>query len=239
MDQESVARKWLRGTGIEIGAFTTPIPGIRPYYVDRFRQFANQDCRADVFADAASLPFRAGSLDYVATSHVLEHTANPVAALCEWNRVLRPGGILYTIVPDRRYTWDHRRPPTSWAHFLEDYRRGTTDCDLTHVDDFVDKVDWATFSPETKPEDVPAQMRQLKNGYESAIARGSIINIHFHVFEPENTVELFEKLASSPLTRLGLEIVETAERFPDENPIGFLVVARAAGRRPSFFERLS
>ncbi|MGH7804708.1 MAG: methyltransferase domain-containing protein, partial [Candidatus Binatia bacterium] len=86
MDQESVARKWLRGVGVEVGAFTTPIPGIQPFYVDKFRRFANQECRADVFADGASLPFRSGSLDYVATSHVLEHTANPIAALCEWHR---------------------------------------------------------------------------------------------------------------------------------------------------------
>jgi SAM-dependent methyltransferase len=231
MDQESVARKWLTGKGIEIGAFTTPIPGIRPYYVDRFRRFANVDCHADVFADGAQLPFRTGSLDYVATSHVLEHTANPIAALCEWRRVLRVGGILYVVVPDKRYTWDHRRATTSWQHMLEDYRRRTTDCDETHVDEFLDNVDWPTYSPQTKPEEVDAERTRRKNGYRSNIARRAIINIHFHVFDPENTVTLFENLSANPLTRLGLSIVATAERFPDENPNGFLVVARATERR--------
>ena len=108
--EEKVAR-WIGPgkIGVEIGAFKSPIPGLapRPIYVDRFRDYAGARCLADYYGDATELPFRDNSLDYVVTSHVLEHVPNPVKALAEWYRVLRPGGIIYCLVPDRRYTWDH------------------------------------------------------------------------------------------------------------------------------------
>ena len=58
------------------------------------------------------------SYDFVAASHVLEHTANPLRALQEWKRVLRPGGALLVLVPrDRQkmmiWTTDARSLPSS------------------------------------------------------------------------------------------------------------------------------
>ena len=221
--------KWLnRGKGIEIGAFKTPIEGIQPYYVDKFRKFANERCLADIFSDPVYLPFHANSLDYVASSHVLEHMANPVAAICEWYRVLRPGGIMYMVVPDRRYTWDHDRQLTSCDHLLDDYFRGMTDCDATHIDDFVDHVDWLQYAPDTALEDVPAKKAVRKKAYHEAVSAGRIINIHFHVFEPSNLMELFKRLTLHPKTGLQLSIVDHEERFPSKSPNGFLIVARKA-----------
>src|SRR5471032_2472484 len=74
--EEKVAR-WIGPgkIGVEIGAFKSPIPGLapRPIYVDRFRDYAGERCLADYYGDATELPFRDNSLDYVVTSHVLEH----------------------------------------------------------------------------------------------------------------------------------------------------------------------
>src|SRR4051812_37190468 len=89
----------LRGRGIEIGAHGRPIPGIKAYYVDRVREFEGTKCPVHVLADGAQLPFRDSSLDYVASSHVLEHLANPAGAILEWYRAVKPGGILYMIIP--------------------------------------------------------------------------------------------------------------------------------------------
>ena len=55
---------------MEIGAFTRPIPGIRPTYVDRFATYADQATLADYFGDACDLPYYDDSLDFVASSHV-------------------------------------------------------------------------------------------------------------------------------------------------------------------------
>ncbi len=223
--EEKVAR-WIGPgkIGVEIGAFKSPVPGLdpKPIYVDRFRDYAGERCLADYYGDATELPFRDHALDYVITSHVLEHVANPVMALAEWYRVLRPGGIIYCLVPDRRYTWDHGRALTPVAHLLDDFTRGTTVVDGTHIDDFVDGVDWSTYSPATPAADVPTKKVELKKIYHGAVNSGNEINIHFHVFEPSNLVELFEQLRP----RFPWQVVDQAERFPANNPIGVLAVVR-------------
>ncbi|HEY5551003.1 MAG TPA: methyltransferase domain-containing protein, partial [Opitutaceae bacterium] len=147
MENTDIVPRYLAGSGVEIGAFKTPIPGIRPVYVDRFANYAGEPTHADFYGDACELPFHDSSLRYVASSHVLEHVANPFAALAEWFRVLKHGGCIYMVVPDRRRTFDHARPLTDVAHMLADFRNGTTQSDATHIDDFVHGVDWRTFSP--------------------------------------------------------------------------------------------
>src|SRR3954463_13199512 len=52
------------------------------------------------------------SYDFVLSSHSLEHVANPVKALLEWKRVLKPGGILILILPKKESTFDHKRDYT-------------------------------------------------------------------------------------------------------------------------------
>lgn len=222
---EKVAR-WLRPPkiGVEIGAFKTPVPGIEPFYVDRFAEYAGEPCLADFLGDATTLPFRDNSLDYVVSSHVLEHVANPVAALAEWYRVLRPGGIIYLVVPDRRYTWDHARPLTTVDHLLEDFERGATPFEATHIDEFVTGIDWSTYSPATASADVPRKKAELMSVYHDSVQAGREINIHFHVFEPSNLDALVARLTTWPRTRFHWQIVDRAERFPADNPNGYLLV---------------
>lgn len=55
--------------------------------------------------DVTRLPmFEDASVDLIYACHVLEHVQRPgtFSALLEWNRVLRPGGVLRIAVPD----WD-------------------------------------------------------------------------------------------------------------------------------------
>jgi ubiquinone/menaquinone biosynthesis C-methylase UbiE len=47
-----------------------------------------------VQAQAAQLPFPAGAIDVVVGRGVLHHLPDPVTALAEWRRVLRPGGAV-------------------------------------------------------------------------------------------------------------------------------------------------
>lgn len=49
-------------------------------------------------ASAESLPFREASFDCVCSMGVVHHTPDPVAALAEFHRVLRPGGRLILMV---------------------------------------------------------------------------------------------------------------------------------------------
>jgi SAM-dependent methyltransferase len=228
MTHDQKVRRWIGPnlTGVEIGAFKYPVPGITPFYVDCFTEFGTETVAADFYGHACLLPFYNNSLDYVVASHVLEHVANPVAALAEWYRVLRPGGLIYLVVPDRRFTWDRPRAPTSVEHLLEDFTRGTTACDVTHVDDFAFGVDWATFSPNTPVAQIAAQREDLARGMHYAVARGEQVNIHFHVFEPDPLFALLEKLRTWPATRFRWQVVDGAERFPDGKADGIFVAIR-------------
>ncbi len=149
---EKIAR-WLPPRtgllGCEIGAGASPIPGLdpAPIYVDCFKAFGAAPNPADYYGHACSLPFHDHTLDYVVASHVLEHVANPVAALAEWYRVVRPGGLLYLVVPNRRAAWDRDRELTPVAHLLDDFVAGTTARDTTHIDEFAASRPAASSSP--------------------------------------------------------------------------------------------
>jgi SAM-dependent methyltransferase len=112
MTNEEKTKQWIveLGKGIEIGAWLNPLPNIEPIYVDLFEEFAGQKCNVDILSEPTDLPFENGQLDYVASSHVIEHIANPIRALVEWTRITRHNGILYLVIPDRKFTWERNRP---------------------------------------------------------------------------------------------------------------------------------
>ncbi|MFA5262654.1 MAG: methyltransferase domain-containing protein [Opitutaceae bacterium] len=236
MTHEEKVSRWLREPGVEIGAFRTPIMGVNSVYIDRFKEYAGQPCLFDYLGDATQLPIKDNSINYVATSHVLEHVANPILALKEWCRVLRHGGIIYMVVPDKRFTWDRNRGTTSVAHMIEDYEKGTPVSDPTHIDDFVDNIVWSEFSPSTPPDRVQIERDAQKSGYWHAVNNKQEINIHFHVFDPESIKELVGTLRNYDPETFDWELVDFAERFPFSNPNGILCVIRV---KKSFGQRLS
>ncbi len=236
MTHEEKIAQWIgRGKiGVEVGAGGKPVPGLEPraIQVDCFKTFGTDTCEADYYGHACALPFHDHSLDYVLASHVLEHVANPIVALEEWYRVVRPGGIIYLIVPNRLAAFDRNRALTTIDHFFADYRAGTTACDATHIDEFTEGVDWSLYHPDTAPEAVAAARAQLARGLHETVARGDDINIHFHTFEPSNLRELLESLArptaaaDASAARLHWEIVDFADGFPAASPNGVLAILR-------------
>ncbi len=57
--------------------------------------------------------------DYAIASHVIEHVPNVLGWLRGIHDVLRPGGILNLAIPDRRYTFDLRRHPSTLGELVE------------------------------------------------------------------------------------------------------------------------
>ena len=49
--------------------------------------------------DATNLSFADGSIDRLIAAHILEHIPEPHKVLCEWARVIKPGGILSLVLP--------------------------------------------------------------------------------------------------------------------------------------------
>ena len=51
----------------------------------------------------AALPFRDAAFDVIVGQHAVEHLTDVGVALCEWKRLLKPGGRLALATPNARY----------------------------------------------------------------------------------------------------------------------------------------
>lgn len=65
-------------------------------------RFLRQNLKFTCIDPLASLPFSDASFDTVLSFQVFEHVANVDHYLCEIYRVLRPGGVLVLVTPDRK-----------------------------------------------------------------------------------------------------------------------------------------
>lgn len=79
--------------------------------------------------------------DFVISSHCLEHIANPLKAIEEWLRVLKPNGLLLIVVPKKQACFDHKRQYTTFDHIKADYNNQTTESDLTHLEEILELHD--------------------------------------------------------------------------------------------------
>lgn len=144
----------------------------------------------------ASLP--AHSYDVVLSSHVIEHFANPLAALAAWRRVLAPEGWVLMIAPHRAGTFDHRRPVTSLEHLVEDHENGIGESDLTHLEETLRLHDRSRDADRSPREEWEAARR------DNAQTR----LLHHHVFDSTTLVQL--------LDRAGVRVQQLVVRHPHD-----------------------
>ena len=86
------------------------------------RELVGTALPVDVVAPAWRLPFADGSLQYVLTSHVIEHCFDVIGTVNEWLRLVEPGGLVYAIVPHKERTFDKERPRTPLRELLDRHR---------------------------------------------------------------------------------------------------------------------
>ena len=197
--REDLARRYLRGTGLEIGALTTPLrlpPGVSARYVDRLprdelvalegpelrRAGIDPERIVDVdhVADGSTLDgIDDESADFVIACHVLEHVPDPVAGLENLVRVVRDDGTVLIVLPDGRLTFDRHRALTSTGHVLRDHTSGPQVSERDHY------LEWAR---DIEGLDGAAAARRASE-FERDDARH-----HFHVWDLERFLELLNHL---------------------------------------------
>jgi SAM-dependent methyltransferase len=176
--------RYLRGSGIEIGALQSPL-ALRPdtyvRYADRLTlaqaraHYPELDSLAlvdpSIISDAAALcPVAEQSVDFVIANHVLEHLIDPLAALGEWLRVVRPGGYVYVAVPEHTNPLDRLRQVTELGHLIDDFkhRAKRKKFDREHYREWV-----ASTRPDLSEEQrAKCESELVSQGYA----------IHFHMF---------------------------------------------------------
>jgi predicted SAM-dependent methyltransferase len=124
--------------GLEIGPFDKPLVDrstARVHYIDYFdvenlRKKAIKNANRNennvveldyVLKGRQISEVVTNKYDYVVASHVLEHIPNLFGWLRDITLVLNPGGLIFAIVPDCRYTFDLCRPKTSIGELLENH----------------------------------------------------------------------------------------------------------------------
>jgi SAM-dependent methyltransferase len=128
------------------------------------------------------MPISEATYDVVLASHVLEHVANPLRALQEWNRVLRSNGTILAIVPCKWRNFDRKREFTSFEHILEDFERNVSEDDLTHIDEILSFHDL----------DLDPLAGSLAEFKERCAKNASVRAMHHHVFSPETLIAVFD-----------------------------------------------
>jgi SAM-dependent methyltransferase len=143
-----------RGTGVEVGSLNKRLPlAANVLYLDvrkttELRELYRNDGRVShigqvhLVAHGGRYPFiDDNAFDFVVSSHVLEHTCNPPRQIEEWLRIVRPGGIVYMIVPDKRFCFDRRREATPLEHFVDEFECDTESITEDHYRDYIVNTD--------------------------------------------------------------------------------------------------
>lgn len=171
--------------------------------------------------------------DYVIASHVIEHIPDTIGWLEDLTHVLRVGGILSLVIPDKRYCFDINRSLTEISDLVDGNLRQLRQPSFRQAFDFYSKaiggtVDTAAVWAGTA--DYSLAVRQDFADPDAAaleacrhmLVSDEFVDVHCHVFTPELFLRLIEKLA-----RLDLIDYEVAAFHPTElNDFEFYVSLR-------------
>lgn len=135
--ESELAHRLLDGMrGIEIGGAAHNAFGLDTWNVDlashldpaaekyglEQRRMCGEIMPVDVVAPGDQLPFRDDGLDFVISSHVIEHFFDPIAALKEWARVST--AYIFVICPQRDALGSDRAKPITPLDELLDRHAG-------------------------------------------------------------------------------------------------------------------
>jgi len=203
--------KFCTGFGLEIG------PGSKSYtkvestiYLDKYPTREKVGERTFLTADTIEIPIKENTFDYIFSAHCLEHVPNTIKVLKEWIRVLKPGGILFLVLPHGERTFDRGRKMTTLEHHVLDYKNKANHTDSTH---------WEEIEKYCIPqEDHPWKEKALRpDGSWDFPWLADIGVLHYHVWSEVEIGKLLKYLGGEIL----LSIPEVSDRKDS-----FMVVAR-------------
>ncbi|MFA6253931.1 MAG: glycosyltransferase [Candidatus Paceibacterota bacterium] len=197
--REEIARQYLIGEGIEIGALHQPLKldqsRARVHYVDYLDQEGLKKVYPEINSDSITTPeiiakaedlspIADSSQDFVIANHLLEHVSNPVEALSEFYRVTKKeGGIVFLTLPNSRSCFDSAREITRSQHFRDDFDLNNSErkvVDLGHY------LDWAINVLKIQNIDEANRIAHELS------AKG--YPIHFHVFSYQSAIDFINSL---------------------------------------------
>lgn len=136
-----------------------------------------------IIADATNLKcIEDNKYDFCISSNNLEHIANPIKAVSEFERITKKDGLLLILVPCKELCFDHRRQVTPFEHLMDDFLNNTDENDLSHLDEILELHDFEMDAGVTSKEQF--KQRALNNFDNRCL--------HHHVFDEELLNKIFE-----------------------------------------------
>jgi hypothetical protein len=205
---------------LEVGALDDPMfpqaDGLRVRYLDWFSRdelvarhpnrtgIVNVDyaVKSKRFADAV-----AGQFDLIVANHVIEHIPDPITWLQQLSALAFPGGCLFLSVPDKRFTFDYLRQPSTIVQLLRAHEEDLERADVWQVLDarlFHRPLKIGDFANGCPPrEKLVGRRSDLRCALESArkAATNSYANVHCFVYTPysfEHILECLHEVAFIP-----------------------------------------
>ena len=152
------------------------------------------------------------TFDAVIASHVVEHVPDPVGWLQHLSSVLKPGGTVGLVIPDKRFTFDHNRRVSETADLIDAHVRRATVASYAQLYDFHTRalpVDTAALW--NGDGDYVGQVRSddlRREAYAGCVAlrdEGRYVDVHCHTFTPDSFITTMEDLVHLGLLDLAIE----------------------------------
>ena len=240
--------------GFEAGALMTPLAtktgngvtyvdrlstaGLHAYFADDPEFDGNRVVEVDVvIAEGSSLAeamHGRGPFDYAIASHVIEHVPDLTGWLSELADLVRVGGQLLLLVPDKRYTFDYLRDLSSTADVVDAFVEGRKKPSPGRV--FEHFALGATVDAATAcAGDIDPRALERYGGVAAALdlgprshRDGTYVDTHCWVVTPQRFLEVLGDLAELGILRWKLALF--ADTRPDEVDFGVVL------ERASYFE---
>lgn len=230
------AHRYISGSGLEIGALNRPLDVPDDARVSQVDRMSVADLRrhypemeqldlpeVDIVDDGETLATVAdGSQDFIIANHFLEHTGDPIGTIGNHLSKLKPGGVLFYAVPDKRYSFDFRRPITPLEHMVRDHEEGPQGSRAQHYEE------WARYVAVTDEE-------RAADGFEELVQQrareldAADYSIHTHTWDQASFLALI--LLCRERLDAGLEIEAAAQ-----HGLELVVVLRKSGAWPAASE---
>ncbi|HEV7912217.1 MAG TPA: methyltransferase domain-containing protein [Albitalea sp.] len=143
--------------------------------------------------EAHRLPVPAQSCDFIFSSHVLEHLANPIGHIEVWLSHLRSGGHIVGVVPDMAATNDHMMEPSTIEELMLEYRSGVFMPDARHY---------------------RRAIRKYGASYDHDRAMADKFSIHVHYYLPRTLSRLLDEASRFlPIAGWGIQATPNHKDF--------------------------
>ena len=165
------------------------------------------------------------TFDYVVSSNVVEHTPNTIAWIRDILEVVKPGGVVLFVVPDKRACFDYFRPPINVADLLDAWLRDVYIPSPRQVFEFLShSIDISKPHTSLETSLRPYTDAKAMEFAVMSVADNYYLDAHTFSYTPQEFVEVYRKLVD-----LGVFNVDVSEPVSGEGGVEFLVTFTKRG----------